>query len=1502
MANGTFEGLIRSLDVDPHRRGKQFEKIVKWWLQNDPIHSRDIKKVWLWDEWPDRPGPDVGIDLVAELKDGSLVAVQAKCFDSERDIPKSELDSFISAASPRKYGRRMLVASTDGLSANARRMLHDNHVTQVMFSYLDSLQEFWPSTFLSLGGPRTISKWGPRTHQSLAIHDVTEGLRKASRGQLIMACGTGKTLTAMWIMESLDSHSTLVLVPSLSLLSQTLLEWSQHSNVSWSYLCVCSDDTVNKSDDAIISSVDDVPFPVTTKPSEIAHFLSQRGRKIIFSTYQSSAQVARGMKSVGKKFDLVICDEAHRLTGKNDAEFATALDDKKIPAKKRLFMTATPRTYTASLKSKASERGVEITSMDDETMFGKELHKLSFGQAIEQELLTDYRVVIVGVTDPQVQELIERRELVTAGNVETDARTLAAHIGLAKATKDYDLKRTISFHGRIKTAQDFAQNHASIVEWMPDDHKPSGTIWADTITGAMNSSSRRKLLDKLKENVPGQHALLSNARCLTEGIDVPSLDGVAFIDPRSSQVDIIQAVGRAIRKADNKTLGTIVLPVLIPHDADAEHALEDTAFKPIWAILNALRSHDEQFATELDHLRTELGRTSKLGTVPERIIESLPTNIDSIIPNFSAQLSLSLVEHSTNTWDFMFGQLLRFVEQNGHARPPARKVGRSWFEQWVGDQRSNYNSGRLSPDRVLKLESLLGWTWDPLGDSWNKFYELTIQFSEEFGHAAVPATTIYRGQRLAGWINSQRTSYNKGILDNEKISQLEAIRGWTWDPKSDQFERGFRALSQYASRENTARIVRDHTERIDGSVINLGSWCNTRRADYKRGWLSQDQIQRFEALPDWSWNPLEDAWELWFNELLAFGKANGHYLVPKDPRGKELAQFKLLGQWVNTQRTRYNKSKLEPDRIKRLDALSGWSWKPNEDRWDVSYEKVELIATQLGSIAAFQESDKESQFLKAWINTQRWTYSQGELSPDRVVLLELIPGWSWEKRDIHKQSWDESVAYLKKYVEQHGEIPRRSTLISGFKLGEWIKGRRTDYNAGRLSPERTAELESINGWTWDPFEDAWREMFSELKSISLMTPSGIPRTIQSKQISNWITRQRKLYELRNLSDGRIAKLESLKGWNWLNEDLKNDTWTEMYEHLVRFTTENGHSRVRDKSVVNGIKLGTWVSVQRRRYFLKTITDQQIQLLERLKKWSWNPIEDDWQESFAQLRTFTDKYPGRSPQRHNPGEDELSQWVGVQRSAYKVGKITTQRIKLLESIPGWLWEARNDRIRMDAWEESFAALQDHLARGGTLKIAKNVRVDGIRLSSWISIQRKAHETSKLKLPQIDALESLPGWSWDVFGDSWTENYQALLSYAAKTGHSLVPLKHIEDGHALGSWINGQRSRFKKGTLEKERIKQLELVKGWSWAPKQDRWHEYFALIEKYVEKHGHAKVPDQYAVKHLQLGKWVGKQRQKYKNDTLEQSRIDALEALSGWTWRASNSSRTKVVPNTDLTQ
>ena len=916
VSTGTFEGLIRSLDSDPLRRGKQFEKITKWWLQNDPIHSRDVKKVWLWDDWPDRPGRDIGVDLVAEMRDGSLCAIQSKCFDMGRDIPKSELDSFVSAASTRTFKHRWLVASTDGLSANARRMLRDNHVTQVLFSYLDSLEGFWPASFDALGGTPSIIKASPRPHQQDAIRNVVEGLSKVSRGQLIMACGTGKTLTALWITEALEPSMTLVLVPSLSLLSQTLSEWAKNANSKWDYLCVCSDETVNKSDDSPISTTDELPFDVTTKPADIAAFLERRGQKIVFSTYQSSAQVAKAQKTTGKKFDLVICDEAHRLTGKNDAEFATALDDSKIPAKKRLFMTATPRTYTASVKAKASERGVEITSMDDETVFGRELHKLSFGQAIEKELLTDYRVVIVGVTDPQVQELIDRRELVSvAGTVETDARTLAAHIGLAKATKDYDLKRTISFHGRIKTAQAFAHQHAAIVDWMPEDHKPSGTIWADTITGAMNSSDRRKLLNKLKTEIPGQHALLSNARCLTEGVDVPSLDGVAFIDPRSSQVDIIQAVGRAIRRADNKTLGTIVLPVLIPNELDTEKALEDSAFKPIWKVLNALRAHDDLLSEGLNSFRMTLGAIGIPKSLASKLIFDLPTDINLIYPSFSHQLITKSIEKTTEVFYWWAGLLARYVVEFGHSSPSkdetfeGHKIG-----TWVDGARQDFKHGHFSRSQIQILEALQGWVWQPMDEYKIKAQQLLIEFNNNGANWIYPPNLMFKDFALGRFVRHQRQRYKNNSMSQSDIEFFEGIPNWVWSPFDNAFQINFKALSEYVDEHGSLPPLK-------AGAPHFG-FINRTRQSYTNGTLSRARIKLMETLPGWNWpSTVPRKYEIteeFIQELETYIKINGHC--------RNIYADTDLSKHVQDVRSRYKSGKLSEDEVTKMNLVAGWVW------------------------------------------------------------------------------------------------------------------------------------------------------------------------------------------------------------------------------------------------------------------------------------------------------------------------------------------------------------------------------------------------------------------------------------------------------------------------------------------------------------------------------------------------------------------------------------------------
>ena len=292
------------------------------------------------------------------------------------------------------------------------------------------------------------------------------------------------------------------------------------------------------------------------------------------------------------------------------------LDEKKINAKKRLFTTATPRTYSTRIKKAAEERGVEIIGMDDEAVFGKPFQTLTFGEAIKNDppLLSDYQVVIIGVDNEMVSQWIEDRELVTTtdGEAVGDAESLAAQIGLLKAIKRYGLKRVISFHSHVNRAQKFSADVVGAIDIVKKRHRPKGSLKADYVSGKMSASDRGDKLKALKNIGPKEVGLLSNARCLSEGVDVPSLDGVTFIDPKNSKTDIIQAVGRAIRLRENKNIGTIVLPVFIKDGESPEERIEASNFKPVWWVLNALKAHDDILVDELDGLRRRMGARKTL--------------------------------------------------------------------------------------------------------------------------------------------------------------------------------------------------------------------------------------------------------------------------------------------------------------------------------------------------------------------------------------------------------------------------------------------------------------------------------------------------------------------------------------------------------------------------------------------------------------------------------------------------------------------------------------------------------------------------------------------------------------------------------------------------------------------------------------------------------------------------------------------------------------------------
>ncbi len=1179
----TFSQFLNSFE--PETKGRQFEVFVKWFLKNDPEWSTQLDQIWLWDEYPDRWGPDCGIDLVFKHKNSEIWAVQAKCYSQEYSISKKDVDTFLSESNRAGIDKRLLIASTDLIGANARRTCENQEKDVVHFLYSDfeKAEIEYPENFLKLNSTKRRNPPKARPHQSEALDAVEKGFTENDRGQLLMACGTGKTFTTLWIKERIKAQSTLVLVPSLSLLSQTLREWTFAANESFNVLCVCSDETVGKKSghDEIIQSVHDLSFPVTSIVEEIRSFLQGPGKQVIFSTYQSSPIIAQAQRGNNAKiFDLVISDEAHRCTGEAGSAFTTVLDDTLIKARRRLFATATPKTYTANLKKSAEERGVEITGMDDEAVFGKVFYSLPFGEAIKRELLTDYQVVIIGVDQPMIAEWIENRELVkTSSGEATDAESLAAQIGLFKAMKDYDLKRIISFHSRIKRAEIFATDIQNSIDFISKKQRPKGKIWTDFVSGKMSAHKRKTKLDQLKDLSQGERGLLSNARCLSEGVDVPALDGVAFIDPKGSQVDIIQAVGRAIRLSQEKSVGTIFLPVFIQHGDDVESSILSSNFKPVWNVLNALKSHDDVLSVELDKMRTNLGRKyfqGKIIGIPKVILD-LPQTIDK---SFADSLKIVLVEKTTSSWNFWFGLLEDYVDKEGHAKVPRRHIIKTGLKLglWVGVQRKNKDD--LSSERKSKLDSL-AFDWDPFNSQWEEGFECLENYVEKEGHALVSHTHItYDGYKLGIWVGRHRNVKNK--LSQEQISRLEKLKGWEWDVLDKQWWKGFSNLEKFVEKKGHANVPKKYKTK-DGH--KLGVWVSEQRKN--RELLSSERKSRLESIASWVWDVKATKREKWFIYLEEFVKQEGHAYVPQKYKTKD---GENLGMWVCN--LRGQKEKLSTENISRLDSL-GFVWDANKNYWERGVSHFKKYAQVEGSVLVPLRYKSNDGFgLGSWLGEQR--KHRSKLTQKQRYKLDSL-GFDWAPK---QNQWENWLSHLEIYVQEkgHARVTDTYTCPDGYKLGSWIQNQRTNARMGKMNSERKFILEAL-GFDWDPIKSDWEEGFYNLeKYVAKKKDALVPA---SEKLSNgfflgqWVSNLRNSYKNGKVDPEKISKLNSL-GFDW---DPFLTRWEHCFSLLEKFVEKKGHARVPYAFILEGYHLGRWVSKIRKETVKKTT--EQISRLDSL---------------------------------------------------------------------------------------------------------------------------------------------------------------------------------------------------------------------------------------------------------------------------------------------------------------
>ena len=1154
----SFSKLVATFSEDNHARGKQFEELCKWFLENDPLYRAQLEEVWLWDDWPDRWGPDCGIDLIAKDIQGNIWAIQAKCYKPEYPIKKSDIDSFLSESTNKKINNRLLIATTDRMGDKALKVIKRQDevtpVNQLMLSELKSASIEWPNSMDKLSKRSVKEKYKPRPYQRIAIDKVVTKLE--GRGQLIMACGTGKTLTALWITEELKSNTTLVILPSLLLLSSTLKEWLTHRNEPFAFLPVCSDETAARGSDSINLNTSDLAFPSTTDANEIATFLKTQGKKVIFSTYQSTQKITEAFKKEKlEPFDLIIADEAHRCAGKADSSYTLALDDKNIPSTQRLFMTATPKLFHKNFKKRAAESGVDVMSMDDEAVFGPLLHKLTFGEAIEQDLLTDYQVVVVGINNPSFEDMISQRKLVETDNeISSDAQSLASHVGLAKALNNYDLKKVISFHSRVKAASDFAYELPKILDWMPKSSRPSGEVVASHVSGAMPTAQRNQRLQALGEVKENQRYILSNARCLSEGIDVPALDGVAFIDPRNSEIDIVQAVGRAIRLSKNKSVGTIVIPVFINDKDDPDEILNSSPFKKVWAVVNALRSHDELLGEQLDQLRVELGKRGTVGR-PDKIVFDLPVKITE---TFEKALETKLLESTSASWNFWFGLLENYVKRKGDSMIPDSYKTKDGLKlgNWASRQRDLKDL--MLVDRRARLDDL-GFEWDQRDAWWEQCFEALEDYYREHGDCLVPAN--YKTEKrfnLGRWVVSQRGQEDTIILDRR--DRLDGV-GFVWDVKVYVWDQNFKALEGYFKEHGNCLVPNSYRTK-DG--LRLGNWVSTQRIE--KHTPSKANRARLDSL-GFDWDPWTTRWEQCFEALEAFYSENGNSLVP--------ASYKTenglgLGAWVVKQRK--DKDKIAEERRARLDNL-GFDWDPIGGQFEKGFAALATFFKENGnSFVPNNYKTKDGFNLSGWVGKQR--AKKDKISAEHQARLDSL-GFDWNP--IASQ-WAQGFANLKSYRKENGNclFPTSYKTKNGYNLGAWAGRQRKIKD--KMSAERRTRLDKLD-FVWDLEETRWEQRFGALDAYCKENGDClVPQRYSTKdglKLGNWVSFLR--IEKDKISVERRARLDSL-GFDW---DTKATRWKHSFEALEAYYKENGNCLVPNSyRTKDGLRLGNWVGKQR----------------------------------------------------------------------------------------------------------------------------------------------------------------------------------------------------------------------------------------------------------------------------------------------------------------------------------
>ncbi|MEU3877654.1 Helicase associated domain protein [Streptomyces sp. NPDC029704] len=825
-----------------------------------------------------------------------------------------------------------------------------------------------------------------RPYQEEAVTAIAQGLRAGGMGQLHAACGSGKTLMSVMAATRLVPGDGLLVVfaPSLALIAQSIRQWRALSRVD-AVLAVCSDDTVADAP----AHLGDIPAQVSTDPGEIAAWLrTARGRRLVVATYRSAPRLAEALRETDITVDLAVYDEAHHLSGRIDQPGRRMPETAFLPAVRRQYMTATPRIEHGVARS-----GTWL-SMDDTSVFGPVLYSYPFSRGIAEGYLEDYRVFIVGIRASEARALLDDPDHeYVEGPGAPSLQTLVAQAALVRAAEKYGTRRALTFHYRIEHAQEFARTLPRLSRRLaPDLPVPR----AAHVHGDMDHAVRDQILDALRHPPAGGWSVVANSRCLGEGVDIPAIDAILFAHPKNSAVDIVQAVGRALRPhPDTPGPSTIIIPLVVPEEDGELGDLEPRDYATLWHVIRALRAHDEPLGVSLDTARTALNEGHP--RLPAKITVELPPGTAQDILN---QVTLMAVRQTTSPWWEGYAAALKYRAEHGHLNVPLRHRTAEGFHlgQWLVKQRQFHRKGWLADDRITALEKA-SIVWDPSEARWTAAYESAARWHAEHGHLDIPQSEAGDGNDMLGqWIVRQRQHRRAGRLSEERIRRLDDL-GMIWEHRDQAWQKNLDTLAAYRKEFGDTLVP----QRYEYNGIRLGAFVSQMRAKYTAGKLSAQRISDLERV-GMAWSDEHGLRKRALAAAVSWHRLHGSLSMPYDTRHDGVH----LGAWLARQRAAHADGKLPSHLIDALNKL-GMNWEPRprkapnaaaggrkraEQSWERGYSAAQKYARQHGHLRVPSGQVVDGLRLDAWLVRQRAARRAGRLTTEQINALTKL-GIQW---------------------------------------------------------------------------------------------------------------------------------------------------------------------------------------------------------------------------------------------------------------------------------------------------------------------------------------------------------------------------------------------------------------------------------------------------------------------------------------------------------------------------